>query len=298
MKALLTVATSLLLLSPLALGKIQKLELTSKDGTKLNAALATPDNNEPIKGAILIVHGLQSHIAWHKEALESWPKKGLVVVAFDRRGSGESEGLRGHFNNPEELQEDTEAAYRLLKNNISKDTPKFLFGNSFGFTVSTPFAYKHQRELSGLILSSPATGSAKESDYSSLEKLKIFVSLPKKYHNLAFGNEAICSTTEALLWMKNDKLMQNEFTTSFLRNTLFMRAKANKTFSKLEIPTLVFLSKKDRIIDNENALKSLDSTLHGKSEIHMIDGEHDLTLSKKGSEVTDVMEKWIDSLAK
>lgn len=297
MKGIIALATSLLLVSPISMAKIQKMSLISKDGTKINAVLATPDNT-PVKGAVLIVHGLQSHILWHQQALESWPKKGIVVVAFDRRGSGESEGLRGHFNNPEELQEDTMAAYQLLKKHISKETPKFLFGNSFGFTVSTPFAYKHQNELSGLILSSPATGSTKESDYSSLEKVKIFISPAKKYHDLAFGHDAICSSDEALLWMKNDKLMQNKFTTSFLRNTLFMRANANKLFSKLKIPTLVFLSKKDRIIDNENALKNLETTIHGKSEIHMIDGEHDLTLSHKGEEVTEIMEKWIDSLAK
>lgn len=297
MKGIIALATSILLVSPISMAKIQKMSLISKDGTKINAVLATPDNT-PVRGAVLIVHGLQSHILWHQQALESWPKKGIVVVAFDRRGSGESEGLRGHFNNPEELQEDTMAAYQLLKKHISKETPKFLFGNSFGFTVSTPFAYKHQNELSGLILSSPATGSTKESDYSSLEKVKIFISPAKKYHDLAFGHDAICSSDEALLWMKNDKLMQNKFTTSFLRNTLFMRANANKLFSKLKIPTLVFLSKKDRIIDNENALKNLETTIHGKSEIHMIDGEHDLTLSHKGEEVTEIMEKWIDSLAK
>lgn len=282
----------LLGVSTMVNAEITQLNLISKDGTKLNALLSVP-NNQEIKAAILVVHGLQSHAEWHRVGMESWSKKGIASIVFDRRGSGKSEGKRGHFNSAADLQEDAEAAFNQLKQAVSTNVPLYVFGNSFGFMVSVPFVKNHASEISGLILSSPATASTKESDYSLKEKVKILLGAPNAKHSVAFSNEFITSNEKGLEYIANDDLVVNMFTSRFLRNALLMRSAANKNFAKLPVKSLVILAKNDRIVDGVKAKINLAKTAVGSSTLVEIDGDHDLTLSGHGNEVNSVLYKFL-----
>lgn len=270
-----------------------RLQLISRDGTKLNALLTAPDNKQEIKAAILVVHGLQSSAEWHRSTMEAWAKKGIASIVFDRRGSGASEGERGHFDRASDLQDDTSAAFERLKLAVSSQTPLYVFGNSFGFMVSVPFAQSHASEIKGLMLSVPASASTKESDYTLKEKAKIIVNFPHAKHNVAFGSEFITDNPKGQEFIKNDPYFLSQFTTSFLVNALFMRAKANKIFATLPVPALAIFANQDRIVDTNTAAKNLAKTAVGPTTQVFIDGDHDLVLDEKGDQVAEAVYAWI-----
>lgn len=271
-------------------GASQYMKLHSKDGTQINALLVTP---KKIKAAILVIHGLQSHVEWHRSAMEEWAKSDILSLAFDRRGSGLSEGERGHFNSVDELLEDTTAAYEELKRSLPPSTPIYIFGNSFGFFLSVPFTKRFENEIKGLILSAPASTSTKESDYSLKEKAKILISRPHARYKVAFSTDFITTNPKGLEYIRNDPYFLKEFTASFLRSTLLMRTLANYNFKKLNVPALVIFASKDRIVDNKKAMKKLSSTAAASSKIVLIEGDHDLTLSGQGSKVNETILEWI-----
>lgn len=273
--------------------KTVQLKLTSRDGTMLNGILTTPESHVPVRGSVLVIHGLQSHVEWHRSSMEEWAKHGIMSLAFDRRGSGKSEGMRGHFESKDDLQEDADAAFDYLKTVTPQSVPVYVFANSFGFMVSVPFSKRHANELQGLVLLVPASAGTKESDYTLAEKARILTGCPRSKHSVAYPNEFITSSPEGLLFMKNDKLMVNKFTSSFLRNTLIMRAKANYHFPALPLKALVILARKDRIVDLEETRKNLKRTGTGPSGVVILDGEHDLNLSGLGADVNRAVVNWL-----
>ena len=51
------------------------------------------------KAVICLVHGLGEHLHRYDEMIAYYNKNNLAVVAYDRRGHGQSEGKRGHTSN-------------------------------------------------------------------------------------------------------------------------------------------------------------------------------------------------------
>ena len=79
--------------------------LTARDGTNL-VVMDWPLQKGPVRGVVLIVHGLGEH-AWRYDALaqelNSW---GFAVRAYDQFGHGESMGQRGALPSDDRLLQD------------------------------------------------------------------------------------------------------------------------------------------------------------------------------------------------
>ena len=56
--------------------------------------------NPYARDVLVYVHGMQSHSQWFNEAGDELAARGLNVYAVDRRGSGLSQGKRGHVDTP------------------------------------------------------------------------------------------------------------------------------------------------------------------------------------------------------
>lgn len=283
--------TTFLSISALAQAKLSRHDVISFDQTKLSVVLAHP--KQEIKAALLIVHGLQSHSGWHEKNMKILSEKGILSIAFDRRGSGLSQGKRGHFDSSEELQKDLKVVFDFLAKQISTETPIYILGNSFGFLPATIFAHNNTNKLAGIILLTPASATTSESDYNLSEKFKILISPGHTKHHISYSNDFITTNEAGLEIIKNDSLFLNHFTSSFLRNTLLMRIKANRLYPSLELNSLVILAKHDRIIDNSKTQANLSNTEMGSAEIIYIDGDHDLGLSGASAEVTEAIISFI-----
>jgi acylglycerol lipase len=70
--------------------------VTAGDGVELAYRVFPADDGEP-RGTIVYLHGIQSHGAWYVETAAELARRGYSVYLTDRRGSGLSEGPRGHF---------------------------------------------------------------------------------------------------------------------------------------------------------------------------------------------------------
>lgn len=156
--------------------------LTARDGTNL-VVMDWPLSKGPVRGVVLIVHGLGEH-AWRYNTvanrLNDW---GFAVRAYDQFGHGESMGQRGELPTRDRLLLDLAEVVDESRARMHASTPLIVLGHSMGGLVAARFAALQLRTLEGLVLSSPAL----DAGLNSVQKLLLAV-VPKWAPNLRVGN--------------------------------------------------------------------------------------------------------------
>ena len=156
--------------------------LTAQDGTHL-VVVDWPLSKGPVRGVVLIVHGLGEH-AWRydhvAERLNSW---GFAVRAYDQFGHGESMGQRGALHSEDRLLSDLAEVVDESRFRMSASTPLILLGHSMGGLVAARFVALKRRPVDALVLSSPAL----DPGLNLVQKLLLAV-VPRVAPNLTLGN--------------------------------------------------------------------------------------------------------------
>jgi len=126
--------------------------LMAKDGAKLIGR-----GRDPGSGAgsvICIVHGLGEHSGRYEEVSSILENAGYAVMTFDMRGHGKSSGRRGDAPSCDVLLSDID----LLLERAAERFPgsrKFLYGHSFGGSLSIGYVLSRGAVLSGVVVTSP-----------------------------------------------------------------------------------------------------------------------------------------------
>lgn len=181
--------------------------LTARDGTNL-MVMDWPLQKGPVRGVVLIVHGLGEH-AWRYDALaqelNSW---GFAVRAYDQFGHGESMGQRGALPADDRLLQDLAEVVDESRARMHGDTPLIVLGHSMGGLVAARFVSLGMRKLEGLVLSSPAL----DPGLGLFQKLLLAV-LPRLVPNLRVGNglkpEFISHDPQVVAQYKADPLVHD-----------------------------------------------------------------------------------------
>lgn len=156
--------------------------LTARDGTNL-VVMDWPLVKAPVRGVVLIVHGLGEH-AWRYDHvakhLNNW---GFAVRAYDQYGHGESMGQRGALPANDRLLHDLAEVVDESRARMHAETPLIVLGHSMGGLVAARFVSLKLRKIEALVLSSPAL----DPGLGGLQKLLLAV-LPKIAPDLRVGN--------------------------------------------------------------------------------------------------------------
>ena len=156
--------------------------LTARDGTNL-VVIDWPLSKGPVRGVVLIVHGLGEH-AWRydhvAERLNSW---GFAVRGYDQYGHGESMGPRGALPTSDRLLSDLAEVVDESRERMSASTPLIVLGHSLGALVAGRFVSLATRPIQGLIMSSPAL----DPGLNIIQKVMLAV-LPKLAPDVRVGN--------------------------------------------------------------------------------------------------------------
>jgi len=126
-----------------------ELMFTSRDGTRLAARCW--EAQDPVRGSLLIVHGLGEYGAKYVSLAREMAARGYSTCAMDLRGFGLSGGPRGHAEDPEQLLDDLEA-FRLAAGRHLPE-PCFLLGHSMGGALVAAYGVRRQPPVDGIILS-------------------------------------------------------------------------------------------------------------------------------------------------
>ena len=156
--------------------------LTARDGTNL-VVVDWPLDRGPVRGVVLIVHGLGEH-AWRydhvAQRLNSW---GFAVRAYDQYGHGESMGPRGALPNADRLLSDLAEVVEESRARMNDSTPLIVLGHNMGGLVAGRLVSLATLPVQALVMSSPAL----DPGLSLFQKLMLAI-LPRFAPDARVGN--------------------------------------------------------------------------------------------------------------
>lgn len=221
--------------------------LTARDGTNL-VVMDWPLDKGPVRGVVLIVHGLGEH-AWRYDALalklNSW---GFAVRAYDQYGHGESMGQRGALPSADRLLQDLAEVVDESRARMHDETPLIVLGHSMGGLVAARFVALGMRRLEGLVLSSPVL----DPGLSVFQKLLLAV-LPPLAPNLRVGNglnpDFISHDPQVVARYKADPLVHDRISA---RLAAFIAQGGPATIARASqwtLPTLLLFAGDDKLVN-------------------------------------------------
>lgn len=111
---------------------------------------------EPIKGAVVLVHGTGEHHGRYGHVIEMLTDHGYQVWAGDLPGWGRAEGIKGHIDSFSEYLTTVDQWVQTARNQLAAELPLYLLGHSMGGLVAVRYVQVYGgKHLHGLILSSP-----------------------------------------------------------------------------------------------------------------------------------------------
>ena len=131
------------------------------DGLALHR-LDGPPPQPPLRGSLLLVHGLGEHAGRYAHVMASLASQGWAVLAYDQRGHGRSPGPRGGIPANDSLLADLGAV--ISQTRQQHPGPLLLLGHSMGGLVAGRFVAEGLapqpapwwQAVDGLVMSSPA----------------------------------------------------------------------------------------------------------------------------------------------
>ncbi|MET9778400.1 alpha/beta hydrolase [Streptomyces sp. NPDC006367] len=162
---------------------------------------------------VLYVHGLQSHAGWLAEAGPELAGRGVRLSVLDRRGSGRSEGRRGHLDGAAAVLDDY-AAF-LAEEAAGATGPVTVVGQSFGGSILAALIATG-RVPAGIrvVLCAPALGQQR-ARLDETARAEVRQRRGTSYSVVRLRDEQYTDLPRYLQIMANDGLMVRMVTGSF-----------------------------------------------------------------------------------
>ena len=267
---------------------------TASDGDNLAVQDWPLDTGVPLRGMVLIVHGLGEHAGRYDHVAQKLNAWGFAVRGYDQCGHGESSGLPGSLPTDTRLLDDLADIIDSTRARMEPGTPLILLGHSMGGLVTGRFVSLGMRKVDALIMSSPALNPG----MNAFQKFLVAV-LPKIAPNLRVGNglnPSFLSHDPAVVQAYTaDPLVHDRISARLAR---FFATEGPATVAmaaQWTVPSLLMYAGADRLVNPQGsrdfaaaAPKDLVTTVCFDALYHEIFNESDAT------PVFAVMQRWLD----
>jgi len=225
------------------------IEVAHRDGYRAFARWWAPP--QP-RGAVLYLHGIQSHGGWYEQSGQHLADAGLAVLMPDRRGSGRNLAGRGHADVHEQWLRDLEDAIAMLCERAGVDHVHVV-GVSWGGKLAAAAAGSGIERIASLTLIAP--GIFPRIDLPVGEKMKIAWSLvadrERTFPIPLDDARLFTANPERMAWVDADPHRLRAVTGPFLVASRRLDRRARDLpESAWGGPVLLLTAEHDRIIDN------------------------------------------------
>ena len=112
------------------------------------------------RGRVVVAHGLGEHAGRYLRLAVALTARGWAVLAYDQRGHGASEGVRGHVASFGDFVGDLEVVRTEASRLLPGEGPSFLYGHSMGGLVALRLVQTVRPDVPGVVLSAPWLATA------------------------------------------------------------------------------------------------------------------------------------------
>ena len=272
----------------------REFKIIASDGLTLRGREWIPDG--ATQAVVCLAHGLGEHGGRYSRMAEQFLKEGYLVVTYDQRGHGLTEGRRGHARDFTELALDLNTFLEEISRRHT-GLPRFLYGHSLGGSLVVYYALRHAPELSGVIASAPMFRLAytppkwKSSLLNLLLALRIDLSLASGIETAALSQDV-----HAVHLYQSDPLVHDRIAPSLALGMLEAGEWNLEHASEFPLPLLLMHGRADRITSME-ASAEFARRMGERCTLKLWDGlYHELHNEPERQEVAACVMEWMAGL--
>ena len=238
-------------------------------------AYAVHEPAEKPRAAVLLTHGYAEHMGRYDAVLRGWTERGLLVVTYDLRGHGRSEGPRGHVDRFDEyVQDATDLLAALSRTERFRAlSPPVLFGHSLGGLISSHVALTRPGGYRGLAMTSPFYGLAARVPRVRLiagrAMSKIF---PRLRQPSGLKGADLTHDVQLSESYDSDPYHFGHVTVRWFTEVASAQHRLAENASKLTLPMFCLAAGADRVVSTETARKVFASVGSRDKEIVVLSG--------------------------
>jgi acylglycerol lipase len=248
----------------------------------------------PPRGAVVIVHGFNSHSGQYMWAADQLVASGYAVYALDHRGRGKSDGERFFVQRISEYVDDVATFVDLVKER-EPGLPVFVLGHSAGGVISCVYALEHQAEIDGLICESFAHEVPAPDLVLTL--LKGISRIAPHAHVFKLKNEDFSRDPAVVASMNSDPLIADE---SQPAQTVAEMVRADerlkKEFPRITLPVFIMHGTEDKATLPSGSQRFFDTAGSPDKTLKLYEGHYHDLLNDLGKEVVmSDIKGWLNS---
>lgn len=248
----------------------------------------------PLRGVVLLVHGLGEHIGRYEGLAQHLNDWGFAVRGYDQFGHGNTGGVRGCLPSDDRLLDDLTAMVDDTRARVPQGAPLILLGHSLGGLVAARFVGLGLRPVEALVLSSPAL----DPGLNLVQKLLLAV-LPSIAPNLCVGNgldPAMLSHDPAVVAAyKADPLVHNRVSGRLARFIADNGPAALVQAPEWTTPTLLLYAGADKLVNPAGSRAFADAAPKAVVSAHGFDAlYHEIFNERKAAPVFAELKKWLE----
>ena len=265
--------------------------LMSRDGLRLSSWHVEGAHGDP---AVVLIHGLADHCRSlpYLRLGASLRAAGFSVFAFDRRGSGRSDGLANYARSWSEIRDDLARFVDFVEDRCGR--LPFLVGLSFGGLQALEFAIESPESVPACVALAPAL----DVDGTSIwvrRLLPILVSVaPRLGVDPGLEDEALTRDPVVARAYRNDPLWHSKTTPSLAVEALAAISRVRAEAGRLKAPLLVIHGTADRVVPihgTRSTFKHFGS--EDKTFLEIPGAYHALPIEPEGDEVCRHVVDWL-----
>ena len=201
------------------------------------------------RAVVVFLHGIASHGGWFGETATLLARGRVAVYAPDRRGSGRSDGPRGHLAGYHRALDDVELVMGMAAAE-HPETPLFLAGSSWAAKLAIVYAALRPARLSGLLLLGP--GLLPRVSLNPPRRAAVVVghvAAPRLPVRIPLAPEMYTANPSYVDFVRGDPLRLLTATAQFFWTTAVLDRRRARAAARLRLPVLLLQGDADAMMD-------------------------------------------------
>ena len=266
----------------------------ASDGTQLFVRKWKTEQDP--KAHILLIHGFSEHSGRYTKWARKFIAENIEVVAFDLRGHGKSEGLRGHTPSFKHLLQDIDLV--LEENKPANNQPLFLYGQSLGGGLVINYGLSRSNGFDGIIATSPWLKlSTEPKAFILLLSRALKIIAPRAVRDSKLDVNYLSHDPEVIRQYEADTLTHRQITPHLFFGARKAGYQALKKAGQLQHPLLLMHGTDDKITSLKASEQFAKNAVKANKDVRFVQWQglyHELHHEVEKDKVFDAIRSWID----
>lgn len=212
--------------------------------------------------ALAIVHGFAEHSGRYDQVGAWFSTRDCAVHAYDQRGHGRSDGVRGYADSFSRLLDDLEVFLDVVRRE-HPEQPLFLLGHSMGGLLTAALLAERKPDLVGAIVTGPALALGSGVSRSRLRMARVLRRIvPKLRLRAGISSDDLSRDPEVVKEYDEDPLVFRHATASLGAEMMDAAARTSAAGMHVRSPMLLLHGEADRLCP-PHGTRSFHSQLRG-----------------------------------